>query len=440
MRQAVRGAFWAGLYLALVLAPLVFAAIGTPPAARGFWTEFSVALGFVGLAMMGLQFALVARIQSVAAPFGEDALVQFHRQMGYAATLFIFAHPLVLVLLVSTTYARLFNPVTAPWRARFGVLAVICLVMVMVTSIWRKQLRIRYEHWQAAHALLSTIAVVAALVHVELVHYYIASVWKRGLWAAMTAAFVGVVVWVRVVKPVTRLRRPWEVEAVTPQPGATWTVSLCPVGHDGFKFVPGQFGWLSLNRSAFAFTQHPFSFSSSAEGDGRVQMSIRELGDFTRTVGSIAPGTRAYLDGPHGVFSPDRHEGPGFVLIGAGAGMAPLVSMLRTFADRGERRPVMLFYAIRRIGDATFKVEVDAFSERLPGFQVVYVLREAPPGWAGETGRVDGALLSQHLPDNYQRMQYFICGPSSMQDTIEEALDDLGVPGEQVHTERFNFV
>ncbi len=440
MRQAVRGACWAGLYLALVLAPLVFAAIGTPPAGRGFWTEFSVALGFVGLAMMGLQFALVARLQSVAAPFGEDALVQFHRQMGYAGTTFIFAHPLVLVLLVSTSYARLFNPVTAPWRARFGLLAVICLVAVMVTSIWRKQLRIRYEHWQVAHALLSTVAVVAALVHVELVHYYIASLWKRGLWAAMTAAFVGVVVWVRVVKPVTRLRRPWEVEAVTQQPGATWTVTLRPIGHAGFNFLPGQFGWLTLNRSAFAFTQHPFSFSSSAEEDGRVQMSIRELGDFTRALRSLAPGTRAYLDGPHGVFSPDRHEGPGFVLIGAGVGMAPLISMLRTFADRGERRPVKLFYAVRRIEDATFKVEVDGFAARLPGFEVVYVVRQAPPGWVGEKGRIDQALLSRHLPSRYQRMQYFVCGPSSMQDAMEEALARLGVPGERVHTERFNFV
>ena len=440
MRQAVRGAFWAGLYLTLVVAPLVFAAIGTPPAGRGFWTEFSVALGFVGLAMMGLQFALVARLQSVAAPFGEDALVQFHRQMGYAGTLFIFAHPLVLVLLVSTSYARLLNPVTAPWRARFGLLAVICLAAVMVTSIWRKPLRIRYEHWQVAHALLSTIAVVAALVHVELVHYYIASLWKRGLWAAMTAAFVAVVVWVRLVKPVTRLRRPWEVEAVTPERGETWTVTLRPVGHDGFNFVPGQFGWLSLNRSAFAFTQHPFSFSSSAEEGGRVQMSIRALGDFTRTVGSIAPGTRAYLDGPHGVFSPDRHEGPGFVLIGGGVGMAPLVSMLRTFADRDERRPVKLFYSVRRIEDATFETEVDGFAARLPAFQVVYVVREAPPGWAGETGRIDGALLSRHLPKHYQRMQYFVCGPSPMQDAMEEALAHLGVPGERVHTERFNFV
>ncbi len=440
MRQAVRGAGWAGLYVALVLVPLVFAAIGTPPAGRGFWTEFSVALGFVGLAMMGLQFALVARIQSVAAPFGEDALVQFHRQMGYAGTLFIFAHPLVLVLLVSTTYGRLFNPVTAPWRARFGLLAVICLLAVMVTSIWRSQLRIRYEHWQAAHAVLSTVAVVAALVHVELVHYYIASLWKRGLWAAMTAGFVGVVVWVRVVKPVTRLRRPWEVEAVAQEPGATWTVTLRPVGHDGFNFTPGQFGWLSLNRSAFAFTQHPFSFSSSAEDGGRVQMSIRELGDFTRSVGSIAPGARAYLDGPHGVFSPDRHEGPGFVLIGAGVGMAPLVSMLRTFADRGERRTVELFYAVRRVEDATFKVEVDSFASRLPGFQVVYVLGEPPPGWEGERGRIDGDLLSRHLPSHYERMQYFICGPSAMQDDMEQALARLGVPGDRVHTERFNFV
>ena len=53
---------------------------------------------------------------------------------------------------------------------------------------------------QVAYALLSTIAVVAALVHVELVHYYIANLWKRGFWAAMTAAFVAVVVWVRLVK------------------------------------------------------------------------------------------------------------------------------------------------------------------------------------------------------------------------------------------------
>ena len=55
MRYAYRGAFWGLLYLALLILPLVFAALGPFPAGRGSWREFSVALGFVGLSMRGLE-------------------------------------------------------------------------------------------------------------------------------------------------------------------------------------------------------------------------------------------------------------------------------------------------------------------------------------------------------------------------------------------------
>ncbi len=440
MVQAARGAFWAGMYFAVVVVPLFFAVLGTPPASRGFWTEFSVALGFVGLSMMGLQFVLLARFQPVAAPFGEDAVVQFHRQISYAGTLFILAHPLVLMVLVSSDFVRLLNPFTAPWRARFGLLAIICLVLLMVTSIWRAKLRIRYETWQIMHAALATAAVIAALVHVELVHYYVSSPWKRALWILMSVAFVGVIAWVRLIKPMMRIRRPWQIEEVTEQRGDTWTLTLRPVGHPGFRFAPGQFGWLSVNRSPFSFTQHPFSFSSSAEDAGRVQMSIRALGDFTRTVGAIAPGTRAYLDGPYGVFSPDRYEGPGFVLLGGGVGIAPLTGMLRTFADRDESRSCILFHASKALADATFREELEGFGERLSGFQLVQVIEDPPEGWTGERGRIDDTLLQRHLPARFQRWQYFICGPGPMQDAMEDALARLGVPGDRVHTERFNFV
>ncbi len=436
----MRGVFWAVLYFALGVIPLFFAALGPPPGGRSFWTEFSVALGFVGLSMMGLQFVLLARFQSVAAPFGEDAVVQFHRQISYAGTAFILAHPLVLMILVSSDFVRLLNPVTAPWRARFGLLSIICLVLVMVTSVWRKKLRIRYETWQIMHSVIATAAVIAALVHVELVHFYVSSPWKRALWIVMSAGFVGVIVWVRLVKPLMRRGRPWEIEQVTPQRGGTYTLTIRPVGHAGFTFAPGQFGWLSVNRSPFSFTQHPFSFSSSAEDGDRVQMSIRELGDFTRTVGAIAPGTRAYLDGPYGVFSPDRYEGPGFVLIGGGVGIAPLTGMLRTFADRDERRPCILFHASGTLDDATFREELEGFGERLPDFQLIQVIGDPPASWTGESGRINDALLLRYLPVRFKRLQYFICGPSLMQDAMEDALARIGVPGDRVHTERFNFV
>ena len=79
MKSALSGVAWIDLYLLLALTPLVLVALAHPPAGRPFLVELSVALGFVGLALMGLQFALVARFKPVAAPFGIDALTRFHK-------------------------------------------------------------------------------------------------------------------------------------------------------------------------------------------------------------------------------------------------------------------------------------------------------------------------------------------------------------------------
>nr|WP_255497226.1 ferric reductase-like transmembrane domain-containing protein [Mycolicibacterium sp. BK556] len=427
------------MYVAVVVVPLVFAVIGVADEGRGFWRESAVALGFVGLSMLGLQFVLVARLQTVAAPFGEDALVHFHRYMGYAGTAFILAHPVLLIVLVDPSYLERVNPVTAPWAGRFGTLSILCLLVVIVTSVWRLALRISYEVWQGIHLVLSTVAIASALVHVELIHHYVNQPWKRALWVLMTAGFLGVFCWVRIIRPILRTRRPWTVAAVDKEIGGVSTVTLRPDGHRGFTFAPGQFGWLSVHRSPFALTQHPFSFSSNGDDQATLQMSIKELGDFTRTVASIAPGTRAYVDGPHGVFSPDRHSGPGFVFLAGGVGIGPIMSMLRTFAVRDERRPAYLFYGVNRLDDATFRDEIDRLAGHL-SLTVSYVIVDPPADWPGERGRIDAGVLRRGLPANYQVLQYFICGPGAMQDAMEDVLGSLGVPSGQVHTERFNFV
>lgn len=439
MRAVLRGPAWFGAYVAVVVIPLVFAVIGVVEDGRGFWREFTVALGFVGLSMMGLQFVLVARVKAVAAPFGEDALVHFHRYMGYVGTVFILAHPILLIVLVDPSYLERVNPFTAPWAGRFGTLAILCLLAVVVTSVWRATLRIRYEVWQGLHLVLSAVAITAALVHVELIGHYVNQSWKRVLWVVMTAGFLAVFLWVRVVRPVMRTRRAWTVDSVVSERGGVHTITLRPDGHRGFTFTPGQFGWLSVHRSPFALTQHPFSFSSNGDDPTALQMSIKELGDFTRTISSITPGTRAYVDGPHGVFSPDRYTGPGFVFLGGGVGIGPLMSMLRTFAARGERRPCFLFFGVPRIDDATFREEIDTLAKQLP-LTVVYVVSEPAAGWPGERGRITTDTLRRHLPAEHEALQYFICGPGAMQDAMEDALAALDVPGDRVHTERFNFV
>jgi predicted ferric reductase len=98
MKNTLTGLLWVLMYLLLSLAPLVIVATAHPPVGRPFLVEFSVALGFVGLAMMGLQFALIARFKPVAAPFGVDALTKFHKQVSYVALSFILAHPILLFI------------------------------------------------------------------------------------------------------------------------------------------------------------------------------------------------------------------------------------------------------------------------------------------------------------------------------------------------------
>jgi predicted ferric reductase len=428
-----RAVAWILVYLGVVLAPLVFAVIGASQPDHDFWTNFSVALGFTGLAMMGLEFALVARFKVVAAPFGQDALLQFHRQIGYVGLAFILVH---FAISAHWNELTLSKALAAPLLVWFGMAAMLSLIVLVATSVWRRPLRLSYEVWHAIHTLLAVILVIGAVGHIIFVDEYVGSLWKQVLWALMSGAFVCLLVSVRLIKPRRALARPWHVARVTAEPGQTTAVALTPPAGTGFRFQPGQFAWFAFGRSPFSLTQHPFSFSSSAERD-EVEVAIKALGDFTSTVSELQPGTKVYVDGPHGAFSIDQDEGPGFGLIAGGVGIAGLISMLRTMADRRDVRPVLLFYGNREWDDAAFRDELEQLEEQLD-LTLVHVLEHPPADWEGETGYLTADILERHLPTGYRRFQYFICGPDPMMDAAEHALVELGVPAERVHTERFD--
>src|SRR5918992_95576 len=314
MTLAVRAASWVIAYVGAVLSPLVFAVIGASQPDHGFWTDFSVALGFVGLAMMGLEFALVARFRPLAAPFGQDALLQFHRQIGYVGLAFILVH---FAISARWSELTLTKALSAPLLVWFGMAAVLALIVLIVSSVWRRPLRLSYEVRHVMHTVLALVVVVGALLHVFFVDEYVSSLWKQILWGLMSAAFVGLLVWVRLVKPRRALARPWRLERVLAERGETTTLVLKPPPAAKFWFEPGQFAWLAIGRSPFSITQHPFSFASSAERD-EVELAVKALGDFTSRVRELEPGTTVYVDGPHGVFSIDQDEGPGFGLIAGG--------------------------------------------------------------------------------------------------------------------------
>ena len=439
LRDAIRGIIWIAVYLLFILAPLFVLLVGALPSARGFWTEFAVALGYSGLAMMGLQLGLTARFRYVTEPWGEDVIYHFHRQISLIALGLIVTHAVILTALQPEALAPR-NLLQAPWSARFAVLSILALVALVVTALWRVRLKIGYEAWHLSHIVLAVVAIAAGIAHMVGSGFYLVDPWKRALWIGLTIFWIGLLVYVRIVKPLFMLRRPYRVAELRAERGDSWTLVMQPEGHPGFRFSPGQFGWLTVFGTSFKITGHPFSFSSSAAvGNGRVEMTIRNLGDFTSTIGTVPVGQRVYLDGPYGAFTIDRNPADMHVLIAGGVGITPMMSILRTLADRGDPRPVILLYGNRDWDSITFREELEALTPRL-SLTVVHVLSRPPEGWTGERGFINAELFQRHLPPPYADHEYFICGPSVMMDAIEKALGELKVPLSKYHSERYSFV
>lgn len=434
----MRVVIWIGIYLFFVLAPLFALLTGSHPPARDFWTEFSAAIAYAGLAMMGLQFGLTARFRWITQPWGEDVIYHFHRQISLIAVALVVAHPLILFA-VRPELLALLNSFTAPWRARFAALSTYSLLALVATSLWRAKLKIRYETWHLAHIALALLAVTAGVLHMVGWSFYLSDPVKRALWIALTIFWIGLLLYIRVIKPLFMFRKPYRITEVRKERGDSWTLVMHPEGHPGFRFIPGQFGWLTLWGSPFKITGHPFSFSSSAEAkDGRVEMTIRNLGDFTSTIHTLSVGQRVRLDGPYGAFTTgnpaDIH-----VLIAGGVGITPMMSILRTFADRGDKRPVILLYGSKNWESVTFREELEELKARLD-LKVIHVLKNPPADWTGERGFVTADMFKRHLPPPYAHHEYFICGPDKMMDAIETVLGQLHVPLTKYHSERYHFV
>ncbi|NKQ36162.1 MAG: oxidoreductase [Chloroflexi bacterium] len=432
--------FWLIVYLALVSAPLVVLLIGEHPGGSGFWLDFSIALGYAGMAMVGIQFVLTARFRRATLPFGIDIIYYFHRYLAIVAFVLIVAHVAILMVDNPVLLANP-NPLTAPWYVTIGIVSLFLFGLVIALSIWRKQLKIHYDQWRLWHGWLSVAAVITAVLHIEFIGYYIQTPWKRVLWTVITLSWILIFLYVRLLKPWLIKRKPYRIVSVTPERGDSWTLTIEADGHQGINFMPGQFAWINLRSSPFSEKEHPFSFSSSAEQPQQLGFTIKELGDFSSTIKDMKPGEVAYLDGPYGAFSPDRHsDAPGYIFIAGGIGGAPMMSMLRTLAERGDQRPLTFFYGNNHWDNVIFREELEELQTQMPNLKVIFLLSYPPDDWTGEVGYLNMVVLERHLPPRFQQFHCFICGPTAMIDMAEEALHMLHVSPHHVHSEIFDMV
>jgi predicted ferric reductase len=426
-------ALWLGVYALALAGPFVLIALRDQSAPRPFIFELGSALGIAALSLLALQLVLPARLPVLSA-IGAEVAVRLHRRLADIMVAVVVAH-VAAVMVADPSRLKLLQFFGEPWRAQAAIGSVAALAVLMITSIARRRVRLSYAWWRAVHLLLGALALVLGAVHTIGVGRYLMTGPAEWALVALTVGGLGALVVMRSRRLRRGFVRPYTVERVVTESGGAVTLELRADGHGGQRFIPGQFAWLKLPALRASLAEHPFSYSSSAEAFDRPSFTMKTQAGFSAQAAGFAPGTRLLVDGPHGAFRP-RATSTGTLLVAGGIGITPSMSILRTAADRGDRRPYLLVYAARSLEGVTFADELEALRRRL-NLVLVLVLSSPPPDWAGERGRINAGVLDRHLPADARGWQFMVCGSGPFVDGVMEALEAVGVPGERVHAERF---
>jgi ferredoxin-NADP reductase len=206
-----------------------------------------------------------------------------------------------------------------------------------------------------------------------------------------------------------------------------------------FTFVPGQFlnvafwiGGARMNRS--------YSISSSPTQREYVDLTVKRepRGAVSRhIVDLLKVGDQLEAAGPVGKFTFTGTEADSIVLIAAGVGVTPMMSVTRYLTEQSWAGDIFFIFTCRTPSDFIFADEVAALQRVNPNLHVaVTVSKPEGTDWKGPRGRISKELITQTVPELASR-RIHLCGPPAMMDATKAILAELGVPPDQLKTESF---
>jgi predicted ferric reductase len=431
-----------GGYALLGVAPLLLGWLIEPPS-RSFWRELSGGLVMVAYAMTLMQFMLSGRLEWLSGRVGIDRSMRFHKVTAWVILAIVVAHPLLYAVprLVPDPMDALdaLRRMFASERLRSGVVAWWLMIAIVLLAALRDRLPMRYETWRLSHGLAALAIAGSGTHHTLAVGTYSSEPWLAAFWIVATTLAVLALLHVYLVRPLIKRRAPYRVVANRKVAQRMWELVIEPERGEGMSFAAGQFVWLNLGHAPFSLVEHPFSMSSAPAQRPRIAFTIKESGDFTGRIGAVAPGTRAYVDGPHGNFCLAGRDVRGLVFVAGGVGLAPVMSMLRQLAAERWPHPVRLIYGNRVEDQILYRDELEALKSTLD-FDVAHVLSEPPQAWRSVVGMLTREVLDALL-DSYGGgdWTYFLCGTPAMMTSVERALAARGVPRGRIVSERFSY-
>ena len=413
--------------------------LDTPARSLNNRGELLIAAGRItGLAagyLLLVTVALRSRVGLLERFVGSEALGRWHRELGGALVVAILGHAALILVgyaaLDDLPFPQELNVLMTEYEdMTSAIVAVGILVGIGLLAIRAVRTVMPYELWKFLH-LASYVVLLLAYGHQfadgqQLFRPGPARTYWIGLYVAVLACLA----WGRVVGPlIFNLGHGFRVADVVQEGPDIVSIYLSGRRLRQTGRAGQFFRWRFLARGVWT-QAHPFSLSAAPDGR-RLRITVKAVGDYTRRLKAIPPGTRVIAEGPFGVFTTAARRRPRVALIAGGVGITPIRALLEDMP--GSPGDITVVYRALQPEDVILRHELDEIAARR-GAVVHYVLGDH----RGDASLLSPQHLQQLIPDIAERDVY-LCGPPAMTEATRASLDRSGVSRRHIYTERFAF-
>ncbi|WP_239335420.1 ferric reductase-like transmembrane domain-containing protein [Frankia sp. CiP3] len=411
----------------------------------GILTGLGRLTGLVAADLLLIQVLLMARIPWVERSYGQDELTRRHRLVGFTSFNLVLAH-IALIILGYAASART-GLLTQAWDLitnypgmLLATAGFALLVMVVVTSVRAARRRLRYESWHLLH-LYAYLGVGLSIPHELWTGAdFTSTAWARVYWWTVYAAAAGSIIVFRLGLPALRTwRHSLVVDRVVAEAPAVVSLHLRGQAIERMHASAGQFFiWRFMTGPGWS-RGHPYSLSAPPHPRW-LRITVKDLGDGSRELARVRPGSRVLIEGPYGRLTAAVRQRRRLTMMASGIGITPIRALLEELDySPGE---ATLVYRASTEEDLIFRYELDMLAAKR-GVRVIYLPGHRSPdrsSWLPErfSHLLDDDALRQIVPDIADH-DVFICGPDAWMDAVRDAALLAGVPSEQLHLERFRW-
>jgi predicted ferric reductase len=380
-----------------------------------------------------VQLLLVSRLPQLERILGQDGLIRWHRRVGPWPISLLALHAVLVTVAFAQTAREGFLHQLGSFIGSYpdmlaATVGLAIMVVAGVASVGALRRRLRRETWWVIH-LYMYLALALSFAHVlALGPTFVGHPLTQAVWAVLWASTAGVVVLFRILLPVLRsLHHRLRVVEVHEEASGVVSV-ICTGRHLGrLRVSGGQFlAWRFLTRGMW-WQAHPYTLSALPRPP-YLRITVRQIGDHSRAVARLRPGTRVAIEGPYGAVTPTARVNEKVVLVAGGIGITSIRSVLEDLPESA--RPIVIMRAPSQ-EQLVLRDETATLVRKLGG-----TLHELI-GTRTATG-TPRRFLRRLAPDLHERDVY-VCGPPSFVRDVVSAARALGVHRSCVHYEEYEW-